>query len=95
MSRLADHIEDYLALRRALGFKLGKEGGFLPDFAAFTDAAGAATVTVELAVRAPERKFCIWDRCGVLVVFVAGVMVVAGPLISARWVFRFRRGASG
>jgi hypothetical protein len=31
-----------------------------------------------LAVRsAPKRRFCIWDRCGVLVVFVAVVMVVA------------------
>jgi integrase len=51
MSQLAGHIEDYLALRRALGFKLGKEGRLLPGFAAFADAAGAATVTVDLAVR--------------------------------------------
>ena len=27
MSQLARHIEEYLALRRALGFKLGKEAG--------------------------------------------------------------------
>ena len=51
MSQLAGHIEDYLALRRALGFKLGKEGRLLPDFAAFAEAAGAATVTVDLAVK--------------------------------------------
>jgi hypothetical protein len=25
-----------------------------------------------------KPRFCIWDRCGVLVVFVAVMMVVAG-----------------
>ena len=63
MSQLARHIEDYLALRRALGFKLAKEGRFLPDFAAFTDAAGAATVTVDLAVRwaaQPQGTSPVW-----------------------------------
>src|SRR4029077_17946092 len=44
------HVQDYLALRRALGFKLGKEGRLLPDFAAFAEAAGAATVTIDLAL---------------------------------------------
>jgi hypothetical protein len=51
MSRLSGHAADYLALRRALGFKLEKEGRLLPDFAAFAEAAGAGTVTVDLAVR--------------------------------------------
>jgi integrase/recombinase XerD len=63
MSQLAGHIEDYLALRRALGFRLGKEGRLLPDFAAFTDAAGAATVTVDLAVRwaaEPQGTSPVW-----------------------------------
>jgi integrase/recombinase XerD len=63
MSQLARHIEDYLALRRALGFKLGKEGRFLPDFAAFAEAAGAATVTVDLAVRwaaRPQDTSPVW-----------------------------------
>ena len=63
MSQLAGYIEDYLALRRALGFKLGKEGRFLPDFAAFTEAAGAATVTVDLAVRwaaQPQGTSPVW-----------------------------------
>jgi len=63
MSQLARHIEDYLALRRALGFKLAKEGRFLPDFAAFTDVAGAATVTVDLAVRwaaQPQGTSPVW-----------------------------------
>ena len=51
MSQLSGHAADYLELRRALGFKLAKEGRLLLDFAAFAEAAGAATVTVDLAVR--------------------------------------------
>lgn len=51
MSRLSGHVADYLELRRALGFKLAKEGRLLPDFAAFAEAAGARTVTIDLAVR--------------------------------------------
>lgn len=50
MTALADHVEDYLAMRRALGFKLVFPGHVLPQFAAFVAAAGASTVTVELAV---------------------------------------------
>jgi integrase/recombinase XerD len=63
MSQLAVHIEDYLALRRALGFKLDKEGRLLLDFAAFAEAAGAATVTVDLAVRwaaKPQGISAVW-----------------------------------
>ena len=63
MSRLSGHAGDYLALRRALGFKLEKEGRLLPDFAAFAEAAGAGTVTVDLAVRwaaMPEGASPVW-----------------------------------
>ena len=63
MSRLSGHAADYLALRRALGFKLEKEGRLLPDFAAFAEAAGAGTVTVDLAVRwaaMPEGGSPVW-----------------------------------
>jgi integrase/recombinase XerD len=55
MSRLSGHAADYLDLRRALGFKLAKEGRLLPDFAAFAEAAGADTVTVDLAIRWAAR----------------------------------------
>ena len=55
MSRLSGHAADYLELRRALGFKLAKEGRLLPDFAAFAEAAGADTVTVDLAIRWAAR----------------------------------------
>lgn len=50
MSDLADHVDDYLRLRRALGFKLHRHGQVLPQFAAYLEAAGAATITCDLAV---------------------------------------------
>lgn len=55
MSRLSGHAADYLELRRALGFKLAKEGRLLADFAAFAEAASAGTVTADLAVRWAAR----------------------------------------
>lgn len=50
MSGLARHAEDYLALRRALGFKLNREGEVLPQLVAYVEAAGAETLTAELAI---------------------------------------------
>ncbi|HET8538358.1 MAG TPA: tyrosine-type recombinase/integrase [Anaeromyxobacter sp.] len=43
--------QEYLALRRALGFKLYQETWLLPDFVAFLIACGSAFITTELAVR--------------------------------------------
>ena len=42
--------EDYLAMRRSLGFKLRGEGRMLADFAARLDDAGQATVTISAAL---------------------------------------------
>jgi integrase/recombinase XerD len=50
MSALADAVACYLATRRALGFKLEGAGQLLEQFAAFGEAAGADTVTIELAL---------------------------------------------
>jgi integrase/recombinase XerD len=50
MSALSGHVEDYLRLRRALGFKLEREGQLLIQFAAHLEAAGAATLTSQLAI---------------------------------------------
>ena len=50
MSELSGHVEDYLRLRRALGFKLERAGHLLPQLVAYLEAAGAATVTRELAI---------------------------------------------
>ena len=50
MSALSGHVEDYLRLRRALGFKLERAGQLLPQLVAYLEAAGAATITSELAI---------------------------------------------
>jgi integrase len=57
-STLPAHVQDYLRLRRALGFKLERAGELLPQLLAYLDAAGATTVTSDLAIawaRLPER----------------------------------------
>lgn len=51
MSDLACHVNDYLRLRRALGFKLEREGQLLPQLVAYLDDAGASTLTAKLAIR--------------------------------------------
>lgn len=50
MSTLKEAIADYLAVRRALGFKLRRAELLLADFARYMEIAGAHTVTTELAV---------------------------------------------
>lgn len=51
MTALQQAVGNYLATRRALGFKLKTEGEQLRSFAAYMDANGAETVTVAHAVR--------------------------------------------
>jgi integrase/recombinase XerD len=50
MSGLQERVDDYLRLRRALGFKLKREGQLLPQLVAYLEAAGAATVRSDLAI---------------------------------------------
>lgn len=50
MSALRTAAEDYLQMRRALGYKLVSQGPLLFVFIAYLDQAHAATVTVELVV---------------------------------------------
>lgn len=47
---LRSHVEQYLAMRRSLGFKLRGEGRMLLEFADRLDHAGQATITVAAAV---------------------------------------------
>ena len=66
MSALAGHLEDYLRMRRPLGFELGRHGQTLPGFVAYLEAAGASTVTVDLAVawaRLPEQRIKPLTAC--------------------------------
>jgi len=55
VSALAEYLDDYLRLRRGLGFQVGRHGESLPGFVAYVEASGAATVTVELAVEWARR----------------------------------------
>lgn len=50
MSALCSALKDYLALRRSMGFKLGRAGKLLAQFVAYCEAAGAETVTTQLAL---------------------------------------------
>jgi integrase/recombinase XerD len=50
MTGIRQAIDDYLAVRRALGYKLEDHGWLLADFASFLEAAGATTVTTGVAL---------------------------------------------
>ena len=65
MSDLGRHLEDYLALRRSLGFRLGRTGRHLESFAGYLEEAGAATVTTAHALAwatAPAGADPAWWR---------------------------------
>ncbi|MCA1844713.1 MAG: tyrosine-type recombinase/integrase [Actinobacteria bacterium] len=50
MSGLREAVDDYLAVRRSLGFKLQGYPWLLADFVTYMEAAGASRLTSELAV---------------------------------------------
>lgn len=50
MSALSEHVEEYLQARRALGVKLERHGRLLPQLVDYLEAAGASTITRELAI---------------------------------------------
>lgn len=50
MSALRQAVEDYITLRRALGSKLERHPRLLESFADYLEAAGATTITIELAL---------------------------------------------
>ncbi len=50
MSPLHSALDEYLAMRRALGHKLCLAGHLLQQFVAFADQAGATYVTTDLAL---------------------------------------------
>ena len=58
MSGLRAHVDDYLRLRRALGFKLKEDERLLGRLVGYLEAAGATTLSSELAIgwaRLPVR----------------------------------------
>jgi integrase/recombinase XerD len=50
MSALRGHVANYLRLRRALGFKLEREGQLLSQLLSYLEAAGATALTSRLAI---------------------------------------------
>jgi integrase len=50
MNSLQPSVDEYLSLRRHLGFTLEQAGYLLPDFAAYMAEAGTSTVTIDLAL---------------------------------------------
>ena len=50
MNDLSAHVEDYLRLRRGLGFKLVFAGHVLPQFVAYLTGIGASSITVDAAI---------------------------------------------
>jgi integrase len=50
MTPLAKALQEYLCLRRALGFKLKEDGRYLARFISFLEEKGSAYITTELAV---------------------------------------------
>jgi integrase/recombinase XerD len=51
MNKFDHHVRDYLTMRRALGFKLRREGQVLAQLAAYLERVGAEHLTAELALR--------------------------------------------
>jgi hypothetical protein len=93
VSGLRDALEDYLAVRRSLGFKMETAGRLLAGFVAFAEQAGAPTVTTELALAratAPAAADPAWWRgrldairpfARYLTAFIPGTEVPPGGLI--------------
>jgi integrase len=50
ISLLAGHLSDYLAMRRALGFKLERSGALMAQFVGYLDSIGATVITTDTAV---------------------------------------------
>jgi integrase/recombinase XerD len=71
MTGIRPAIDDYLAVRRAPGYKLEDPGWLLDDFASFPEAAGAVTVTTGLALAwatLPEDTLPSWHAARLRVV---------------------------
>ena len=66
MIPLAEAVDDYLAMRRALGFKLTEHGRVLPQFAAFLGQRGESLITtaraLEFATQPAEASVVWWHQ---------------------------------
>ena len=63
MIPLGHAVDDYLAMRRALGYKLIEHGRVLPQFTEFLDERGESLITIELALEfamQPAQASVVW-----------------------------------
>lgn len=63
MSPLHRAVQDYLTIRRAMGFKLSRQAKLLAQFADYAEQRGAARITVDLALgwaTQPARASLTW-----------------------------------
>ncbi len=56
--RLREALEEYLTIRRALGFILAEPGGLLQRFVTYVEQEGASFITTELALRWAMQPDC-------------------------------------
>jgi integrase len=75
MSAVGDAVNEYLALRRSLGYKLEAHGRLLPQFAEFLEQRDATMITTELALQwatEPAEGSVVWwhQRLAIVAGFV-------------------------
>jgi integrase len=71
MKPLRKRLDEYLAVRRAVGFKLERTGRLLTDFIAYLERLGAQAITTELALawasQPPDGHAAWWaERLGIV-----------------------------
>lgn len=71
MSLLGQAVQDYLAMRRALGYKLTEHGRVLPQFVEFLEQRDAPLITIALALQfatAPTQASVVWRHTRLAIV---------------------------
>lgn len=71
MSALSQAVQDYLEMRRALGYKLIEHGRVLPQFVAFLDQRDAPLITTALALQfatQPTHASVVWRHTRLAIV---------------------------
>src|SRR5436309_13462975 len=56
MNKLRKAVEDYIDMRRSLGYKLHQPAVLVPDFISFLEQKGASYITIPLAPEWSERN---------------------------------------
>ena len=62
MTFLRRALRDYLSIRRALGYKLVREGMWLPDFVSFLKQHGSTSITTKLALQWATQSKGSWTH---------------------------------